>query len=122
MGQAFAEAETHPTDTANPEYSVYIYHRPENQHEGQNDWEMRSTTLDLNAAINEAVSLHESEGYRKVEIKKRLFDPETSTVSDQVLKVFMHEKEGHTPLEAKLAIISVLFSLSVLALAYSGLI
>ncbi|MBL4803649.1 MAG: hypothetical protein JKY71_02195 [Alphaproteobacteria bacterium] len=121
MVQAFAKADIQATDTQGPEYSVYIYHRPENQHEGQNDWEMRSTTYDLNAAINEAVSLHESEGYRKVEIKKRLFDPETSAVKDQVLKVFMHEKVD-IPLEAKLALCSVLLCVGVLSLVYLGLI
>ncbi len=118
MGQAFAEAESQAIDTQSPEYSVYIYHRPENQHEGQNDWEMRSTTIDLNAAINEAVSLHESEGYRKVEIKKRLIDPDTMAVSDQILKVFVHDKEEDVPLEAKLAITSVLMCLAVLALVF----
>ncbi len=121
MVQAFAKADTHAQDVQVPEYSVYIYHRPENQHEGQNDWEMRSTTYDLNAAINEAVSLHESEGYRKVEIKKRLVDPDTALAQDQVLKVFMHEKIDF-PLEAKLAISSVLMCLAILSLVFLGII
>ena len=74
-----------------PEYSVYIYHLPENQHEGQNDWEMRTHTQDLRAAIDEARSLHSSQSYRKVEIKERTLDPKTETFKDKTLKIYRLE-------------------------------
>lgn len=91
MPQAFAK----PYNTSvQPEYSVYIYHRPENQHEGQNDWEMRTSTLDLNAALDEAESLHQSQSFRKVEVKQRIMDPRTEQVRDYTLKVFAHDKDG----------------------------
>ena len=74
-----------------PEYSVYIYHLPENQIEGHNDWEMRTHTQDLRAAIDEARSLHSSQSYRKVEIKERTLDPKTETFKDKTLKIYRLE-------------------------------
>lgn len=90
MPQAFAKAQT----LIEPEYSVYIYHRPENQHEGQNDWEMRTSTLDLNVALDEAESLYESQSFRKVEVKQRIVDPKTEQVRDYTLKVFANDKDA----------------------------
>jgi len=101
MAQAFASAQ--------PEYSIYIYHRPENQHEGQNDWEMRTITPDLNAAMDEAESLYQSQGYRKVEVKQRVVDPKTEQARDYTLKVFAVERDK-MPFEAWLACFAVLFS------------
>lgn len=75
-----------------PEYSVYIYHHPENQHEGQNDWEMRTMTPDLNAAMDEAESLYQSQSFRKVEVKQRIIDPKTDNVCDYTLKVFSDDQ------------------------------
>ena len=88
MAHAFAKASPY----AQPEYSVYIYHRPENQHEGQNDWEMRTITPDLNAALDEAQSLYQSQSYRKVEVKQRIIDPKTAHTRDLTLKVFTGDK------------------------------
>lgn len=105
MPQAFAKPHTMLTD---PEYSVYIYHRPENQHEGQNDWEMRTSTLDLNAAMDEAETLHESHSFRKVEVKQRIVDPKTEEVRDFTLKVFAHDKDS-ARLHTWFAAFSVLF-------------
>lgn len=87
MAQAIAKAGL----SMQPEYTVYIYHRPENQHEGQNDWEMRTITPDLNAALDEAESLHQSRSYRKVEVKQRIVDPKTESVRDYTLKVFAQD-------------------------------
>ncbi|MEM7651375.1 MAG: hypothetical protein AAF204_04760, partial [Pseudomonadota bacterium] len=87
MAHAFAKA--HPD--SQPEYSVYIYHYPENQHEGQNDWEMRTSTPDLNLALHKAQSLYASQSYRKVEVKQRFLDPKTEKMRDATLKVFAHE-------------------------------
>ena len=120
MGQAFAKAESQPQVTV-PEYSIYIYHHPENQHEGQNDWEKRSTTVDLKEALDEAISLHQSEGYCRVEIMKRLVDPETAQAKDQVLKVFAHEKLD-VSFEAKLAISAVLLAACILSVKMLGLV
>ncbi len=105
MAQALAKADT----STQPEYSIYIYHRPENQHEGQNDWEMRTITPDLNAAMDEAESLYQSQGYRKVEVKQRVVDPKTEVARDYTLKVFATERD-ELPLEAWLASFAVLFS------------
>jgi hypothetical protein len=71
-----------------PEYTVYIYHHPENQIEGQGDWEMRSVNYDLRTAISEADRLFKSRNFKKVEIKQRIRDPRTRSVTDQTLKIF----------------------------------
>lgn len=90
MAQACAKAGI----SVQTEYSVYIYHLPENQHEGQNDWEKRRVTADLNAAMREARMLYRSRGYRKVEVKQRLKDPRTRLMRDHTLKVFGLESGG----------------------------
>lgn len=90
MAPAFARAQT----ALQPEYSVYIYHHPENQHEGQNDWEMRTSTFDLNAALDEAETLYQSQSFRKVEVKQRVVDPKTEQMRDYTLKVFTREQEA----------------------------
>ena len=88
MAHAFAKADAY----VQPEYSVYIYHHPENQHEGQNDWEMRTITPDLNRALDEAESLYQSQSYRKVEVKQRIVDPKTAQMRDHTLKIFSRDK------------------------------
>ena len=87
MPQAFAKA-----NPLQPEYSVYIYHHPENQHEGQNDWEMRTVTRDLDKALNEARSLYRSQSFRKVEVKQRIVDPKTENPKDFTLKIFSEDR------------------------------
>ncbi len=105
MAQSLAKADT----LLQPEYLVYIYHRPENQHEGQNDWEMRTSTPDLNVALDKAESLYESQGYRKVEVKHRIIDPKTALMQDYTFKVFASEKDK-LPQEVWLASFAVLFA------------
>ena len=84
MVHAFAR----PVFSAPPQYTVYIYHHPENRLEGQNDWEIRTITADLKQALREAASLYESQGYRMVEIKKRVTNPKTAQSRDRTLKIF----------------------------------
>jgi hypothetical protein len=86
MSQAYAHAQT--VSSQEPEYAVYIYHRPENQIEGQNDWEMRTLTQDLDAALREAKCLYQSRGYRKIEVKKRAPDTKGDCIRAKTLKVF----------------------------------
>lgn len=57
------------------EYTVYVYHWPENHLEGQGDWEKRGVTADLHAALREARRLYGSRNFRCVEIKRHLFRP-----------------------------------------------
>ena len=65
MARAFAEAhlessvvEDVNSQAENREYSVYVYHFVENQHDGMNDWEMRFVTPDRDLAIDKLVSAH----------------------------------------------------------------
>ena len=71
-----------------PEYTVYIYHLPENQLEGQSDWEMRGMTNNLDIAMYEAQSLFESRNFKKVEVKQRMADPASEKVSDISIKIY----------------------------------
>ncbi len=74
------------------EYSVYIYHRPENQIKGQCDWEMRSVSPNKKLAMIEARRLFKSRNFKKVEIKQRVKNPHTKSISDQTLKIL---EPGH---------------------------
>jgi len=84
MAYAFARAAL----SSSSEYSVYIYHHPQNQCEGQNDWEMRTSTSDLNTALDEAEALYRSNSFRKVEVKQRVVNSKTRQVKDYTLKIF----------------------------------
>lgn len=83
MGCATAKAREEP----GTEYAVYVYHRPENQIEGQSDWEMRSVSKDLRSALYEAQRLFDSSNFKKVEIKHRVKNSRTKAVYDYTFKV-----------------------------------
>jgi hypothetical protein len=86
-GRTMAYASVKARPVPQPRYTVYIYHRPENQIEGQGDWEMRSVSEDLQSALDEAHRLYDSENFKKVEIKQKIHDPRTQSFSDQTLRV-----------------------------------
>jgi hypothetical protein len=83
---AHAQATAHPF--LHPEYSVYIYHLPENHLDGQSDWERRSVFADSAAAMNEAYRLFKSQNFKKVEVKQRQHNPYTRSVKARTVKVF----------------------------------
>ncbi|MCB1720708.1 MAG: hypothetical protein H6860_06100 [Rhodospirillales bacterium] len=85
---AYTQAAQPSVSTGEPAYAVYIYHYPENQMEGQNDWEMRTLTSDLKTALQDAQSLYKSCGYRRVEVKKRVHDSKSARTRDTIFKVF----------------------------------
>jgi hypothetical protein len=82
-----AHAHVAAQQTSQLEYTVYIYHRPENQIEGQSDWEMRSVSRDRKSAMIEARRLYKTQNFKKVEIKQRVKNPRTTFDFDQTLKV-----------------------------------
>ena len=53
-----------------------------------NDWEMRFVTPDRDLAIDKAQGLYESHGYRKVEVKQKVFDSQTLKAQDTTVRVF----------------------------------
>lgn len=71
-----------------PEYSVYIYHRPGYRAEGLIDWERRAATNDLGEAMTVAQLLSRSRSYKKIEIMRRVVDPQTRTAKDYLFKRF----------------------------------
>lgn len=93
---AHAQATAHPF--LHPEYSVYIYHLPENHLDGQSDWERRSVFADSAAAMNEAYRLFKSHNFKKVEVKQRQCDPYTQTVKAKTVKVLDLKSHKKVPL------------------------
>lgn len=85
-----------------PEYSIYIYHHPDNYVEGWNDWEKRSVTYDLKAALIEAETLYASNEFQRVEIKEKIYDERRQRPVDHTYKVF-DEDEGQ-PLSTNTAL------------------
>ena len=89
MAYSLARAKDHTQNgTSAPEYSVYIYHHPSNHLEGWNDWEKRSVTKDLQAAMDEARALYESQKFEKVEIKEKRFDVRKDRSVDKTFKTY----------------------------------
>jgi len=83
---------TKACESACAEYSIYIYHRPENYLEGQSDWERRHTTFDFGVALREALRLTQTRNFRKVEIRQRITHPKTAHISDSTVRIFTPEK------------------------------
>jgi hypothetical protein len=83
MAQAPAKAQ----GFLHPEYSIYVYHLPENQHEGQSDWEKRSVFSSSAAAFQEAYRLFETRKFKRVEIKQRQHNLYTQAVQAKTVKV-----------------------------------
>lgn len=96
MMQALAKLGPKHESNAHLQYAVYIYHEPENHINGQNDWEMRTITSDLDTAIFEATTLFNSQSYRKVEVKKRTTDLELDIIKDCTLKIFDKNEDQNT--------------------------
>ncbi|MFK7839411.1 MAG: hypothetical protein AB8B83_03695 [Bdellovibrionales bacterium] len=74
------------------EYSIYVYLYPEDIENGHSDWEMKSVTTDVNDALHEAQSLFNSSHYKKVEVKRKYFDPKYNRLIDATFKVFQKHK------------------------------
>ena len=70
--------------------------------------------------MDEAESLHQSQGYRKVEVKQRVVDPKTQKSRDYTLKIFTDDHTDTSRMSWILALSVLLgagiFSLSLLLL------
>lgn len=73
-------------------YDVYIYHHAANTNDEVQDWERRATTKNPRRAILKAKSLHRSQSYKKVEVKKRAIDKKNNCVCTATLKTYEHKK------------------------------
>lgn len=86
MKQADFAPETKPP--VSTEYSIYVFHHPDQQKEDQNDWEKTDTTTSLEKALSDARALKAGGGYSRVEVKKKYFDPRYNCNLEMTLKSF----------------------------------
>ncbi len=74
------------------EFSIYVYHYPEDIEDGHTDWEKVAVTDCIQEAANKAQSLYDSRDFKKVEIKKKYFDLKYQRVVDATYKVLQDKK------------------------------
>lgn len=77
-----------PPPAAQIEYSIYTYDMPSPGQKGQGKWQKHTTLDDMIKAMVQAQTLHDSEKYQKIEVKKKFFDQKKNRVVDMTLKVF----------------------------------
>lgn len=69
------------------EYTIYTFDMPKTK-KADSSWKKHSTLDDMGRAINEAESLHQSQKYQKIEVKKKFFDQKKNRVVDMTLKIY----------------------------------
>lgn len=75
------------------EFSIYVYHYPEDIEDRHADWEKVAVTDCIQEAANKAQSLYDSHNFKKVEIKKKYFDSKYQRVVDATYKVLQDKKK-----------------------------
>jgi hypothetical protein len=70
------------------EYTIYTFDMPMAKQKGDNSWKKHATLDDMGKAMNEAESLHQSQKYQKIEVKKKFFDQKKNRVVDMTLKIY----------------------------------
>lgn len=75
------------------EYDVYIYSAPQNgkdatYQKGREKWEKKRSTTNRLRALAAARKLHESDKYRRVEIKMKTYDPVSRRTAARTFKVY----------------------------------
>ncbi len=70
------------------EYTIYTFDMPSPKQKGDNSWKKHSTLEDMMKAMAEAQSLHETQKFQKIEVKKKFFDQKKNRTVDMTLKVF----------------------------------
>jgi hypothetical protein len=79
---------THQKPPVFTEYSIYVFHHPDNQKEDQNDWEKTTTTTSLEKALSDARALEAAGDYSRVEVKKKYFDQRYNCNLEMTLQSF----------------------------------
>lgn len=70
------------------EYTIYTFDMPKAKQKADSSWKKHSTLDDMGRAMNEAESLHQTQKYQKIEVKKKFFDQKKNRVIDMTLKVY----------------------------------
>lgn len=92
MGQMQAKTLIQESEVNHPQYSVYVYHYPEQIELGHTDWEMKRMTGSRYRALKLAQKYHDSAAYHRVEVKKKYFDQKCDRMVDATMKVLEAEK------------------------------
>lgn len=74
------------------EFSVYVYHYPEDIEMGHVDWKKESVSNCIQEAANQAQELFDTNNFKKVEIKKKYFDEKYGRMIDATYKVLQDKK------------------------------
>lgn len=86
------------------EYTIYTFDMPTPKQKGDNSWQKHSTLDDMAKAMSEAETLHQTQKYQKVEVKKKFFDQKKNRTVDMTLKVFENKvKKDYTILVVVIA-------------------
>ena len=104
------------------EFSIYVYHYPEDIEAGYTDWEKMAETSCVQEAVNQAQAYFDTRDFKKVEIKKKYFDEKYKRTIDATYKVFQDKKR----LSRRSGIFSLfgfscIAGLAVIALPFIGL-
>lgn len=74
--------------TAQIEYTIYTFDMPVPKQKGDNSWKKHATLEDMAKAMTEAETLHQTQKFQKIEVKKKFFDQKKNRVVDMTLKIF----------------------------------
>lgn len=74
--------------SAGIEYTIYTFDMPVPKQKGENSWKKHSTSEDMMKAMTEAESLHGTQKFQKIEVKKKFFDKKKNRVVDMTLKTY----------------------------------
>ncbi len=91
MPELFTNAQQQGSIAAPSRYSVYVYHHPESLEAGKADWEQKAIYGNVQQALRYAQRLHQSHHYKKIEIKKRVFEPKYDCYIDKTMRVLSDE-------------------------------
>jgi len=73
-----------------PEYSIYVFERPQAAHEPAKKWHRHSILKDRHHALLEAETLFQSGQYHKIEVKEKSFDAAKAHNRDTSIKIWQH--------------------------------
>lgn len=81
------------------EYTIYTFDMPKTRQKGDNSWKKHASLDDMTKAISEAETLHNSQKFQKIEVKKKFFDQKKNRTVDMTLKVYeSRPKKNYTVL------------------------
>lgn len=103
--------------SAGIEYTIYTFDMPAPKQKGENSWKKHATLEDMTKAMDEAESLHQTQKFQKIEVKKKFFDQKKNRTVDMTLKVYESSpKKDYTILIV--AVLAILGALGAFAASF----